>query len=354
MTTRNLKLFLKDYEKHVKEVLKPTNMQIKDLFKHWKDPEYWAHFAKKTRLPAPSPIQRAFPRIKRPESALDKIIRKPSDFPDSLSIKSIQRMHDAVAGRVIVYFLSNLPLIDKEIRESEIIEIHPEIKPVAYLTHDVTRRLGLEHLNRQTKESGYASLHYIVRFRESTVPLNERPWFEIQVRTLAEDIWGEVEHILGYKPEKKTSFAVRKQFQIISSQLTAIDEHFNLLYEELSRYQEEVTYPDNNPLNAENLPPVLSDLGVGCAQKEIDGLLKVLASRGFKTIGELRTASSPRKIDIIRNTYRNVKGRSPRNFEIVASLAGMHEIEEEKDAINAIKSQIAFLDAWEKLKKDFT
>jgi putative GTP pyrophosphokinase len=263
-------------------------------------------------------------------------------------------MHDAVAGRVVVYFLSNLPLIDREIRESEAVEICPDEPPIAYLGQDLAQRLGLGHMRRGTKDSGYASLHYILRFRQSSVPSEQRPWFEIQVRTLAEDLWGEIEHVLGYKPEKRTSFAVRRQFQIIGSQLTAIDEHFNLLFEELSRFQEEVTFADTNPLNAENLPPVLSELGIGCAQKEIDGLLKLLASRGSRTVGDLRDGGSPRRLEIIRNTYRNSEGRPPSNFELVAGIAAMRGLTDEHDMVAALRAQIDFLNAWEKLKPDVT
>ena len=217
-------------------------------------------------------------------------------------------MNKCWAGRVVVYFLSNLPLIDREIHNNELIELSQENPPIAYLSEDVLYRLGLTHLKRGQKDSGYASIHYILRFRTSSVSKDQRPWFELQVRTLAEHLWGEIEHILGYKPDKRTSFAVKKQFQIISSQLSSIDEHFNLLFEELSRFQEEVTYRDSDPLNAENFPAVLSEIGAGCAQKEIDGLLKLLNSRGIESVGTLREVATSKCMEIIRNTYWKHEG----------------------------------------------
>ena len=354
MDSHDRSQFLRVYEEYVRSTLAPTRDQIKSLFRQWKEPTYWARHARRTRLPAPSPVQRAFPRIKRPESVVDKILRKPSNFPDGLSFESIRRMQDAVAARVVVYFLSNLPLIHREIRESEILEISPDDSPVAYLSDDLAHRIGLSDLQRQRKDSGYLSLHYIVRFRESERSDVERPWFEIQVRTLAEDVWGEIEHVLGYKPEKRTSFAVRKTFQILSSQLNAIDEHFNLLYEELSRFQEEVNYPDTNPLNAENLPPVLNDLGVGCAQKEIDGLLKLLASRGFHVVGDLRKEASGRRLEIVRNTFRSTVGREPGNFEVVAGLAAIRGLLDVDTIAAAMRKQIEFLEASLKLQRNLS
>jgi putative GTP pyrophosphokinase len=349
--SEELNQFLEQYAQYVIDVLKPTEDEIKALFRSWTDTAYWGKSAQLSRLPSPSPIQFIRTRKKRPESVVDKILRKPSLFPDGLTLDSVRVMNDAVAARIVVYFLANLPLIHHEILNTEALEVCEERPPVAYLREDLTQRLGLAGIRRVTKDSGYASIHYTLRFRQSKVPKEQRPWFELQVRTVTEHVWGEIEHILGYKPNKRTSFAVRKQFQIISSELTAIDEHFNLLFEELSRYQQEVTYRENDPLNAENLPAVLSDIGIGCAQKEIDGLLKLLNSRGIESVGALTDIASPELIDIIRNIYRAYDRRTPDNFEIVASLAAAHGITEEAKIIAAIKTQIDFLKAWEELKK---
>jgi len=345
--------FLSAYQDYVRGTLAPTRTKIKELFKSWKEPTYWARPTSHNRLPSPSPIQRAFPRIKRPESVVDKILRKPTSYPDGLSINSVKIMNDAIAARIVVYFLSNLPLIDRELRESDLIEISSEEPPIAYLGSDLARRIGLGDLLIGEKVSGYASVHYIVRFRSPEGPEVIQPWFEIQIRTLAEDVWSEIEHVLGYKPEKRTSLAVRKQFQILSSQLTSIDEHFNLLFEELTRFQEEGDYADDSLLNAENLPPVLIDLGMGCAQKEIDGLLKLLASRGFLTVGDLRAGASGHRIEIVRNVFRNSEGREPGNFEIVAGIAAIRGVSDEEKIAALVRGQIAFLAAWLDLRDEF-
>jgi putative GTP pyrophosphokinase len=346
-----LRLFLTHYEDYAHSVLQPTEKEIRALFDTWSDQSFWAKYVHRSRLPTPSPIQSRRTRIKRPESIVDKILRKSSIFPDGISIESVRRMRDAVAGRIVVYFLSNLPLLDNEIRNNELLEVSKDEPPVAYLSQDILTRLQIKGLERQTKDSGYASIHYIVRLRQSVVPKGDRPYFEIQVRTLAEHLWGEVEHILGYKPGKKTTFAVRKQFQIISAQLTAIDEHFNLLFEELSRFQEEGSYQANDLLNAENLPAVLNDAGVGCAQREIDGLLKLLASRGFDSIGSFQEVASSKHVEIIRNAYRSSVGRSPDNFEVVACLAAIRGRKTESEIIEGIATQIDFLNAWEQIKE---
>ncbi len=79
--------------------------------------------------------------------------------------------------------------------------------------------------------------------------------------------------------------------------LERIDEHFNFLFEELSRFQEEGNFQDSDQLRCfENLPAVLSGVAgpQGVAQQEIDGLLKVHVSQGLRTVGELRSAATAR------------------------------------------------------------
>ncbi len=85
-----LKEFLGEYEKYYREVLVPTRSEIEDTFNPWKtDPDYWAAYSSKSKLPVPSPINRVWANIKRPESVVDKIFRKPVDFPDSLAPRSL-------------------------------------------------------------------------------------------------------------------------------------------------------------------------------------------------------------------------------------------------------------------------
>jgi putative GTP pyrophosphokinase len=336
--------FLEDYRQYAETTLEPIERQLKEVVAKWRSPDYWAAYSLSGRHPIPSPIQRIRTRIKRPESALDKILRKPEDYPDGLTLESLRRMPDTIGTRVVVFFLSQLALVDREIRNSQHIEISSVCPPIAYLSPQLHSQLGLEHIKRQEKESGYASIHYLLRLKSPST--SESPYFELQLRTLSEDLWGEIEHILGYKPGKRTSFAVRKQFKIISKNLEALDEHFNFLFEELSRFQEEVVFGDLDPLNAENLPHLLREVGLGCAQREIDGLLKLLFSRGIRTVQELREVATVRRIDLIRNTYLLEGGRPPINFEYVANLANLFGIEDEKETIERIRSHRDFLEFW--------
>lgn len=345
--------FLAAYRRYLDSILTPTKTDLEALFSDWRDPLYWARYASGSRRPAPSPIHRIHVRVKRPESAADKILRKPDRFPDGFQHSSLSRMRDAVGARIVVYFLDNLSMVDAELRNCQGLEISPDEPPVAYVGaqgEHFLKTTGIQAVIDQ-KSSGYVSIHYIARLRNSAIPLSERPWFEIQVRTLVEDAWAEVEHVLGYKPERKTSFAVRRQFQLISRHLQTIDEHFNFLYDELTRFQQEGLFRDVDLLNAENLPAVLSSVGIGCSQRELDGMLKLLSSRGVSTVGDLRSLCTSERIGWIRDAHREAEGREASNFELVASLAATRDAQTARETAERVKAQVEFLRAWDLWRK---
>jgi len=62
----------------------------------------------------------------------------------------------------------------------------------------------------ERKESFYTSIHYLIRPREDSFIC-----CEIQVRTLFEEIWGEVDHILNY-PIKIENYACREQILVLA------------------------------------------------------------------------------------------------------------------------------------------
>jgi GTP pyrophosphokinase len=347
--------FFEQYKNYVQNVLFPTEREVKAILREWKRPGHWRppsgpEDPRKLRLASPSPVQRVRTRVKRAESVEDKILRRRDVFTEGLCPASFRKMNDTVGARVILYFLSHMPLIDGELRKlDEYFEISQTESPKAYLPEELFHRLALP-LQRKEKESGYASIHYILRLKDSKVAVEDRPWFELQVRTITEDAWGEVEHVLGYKPEK-TTISVRRQFQIISKQLGAIDEHFNHLYTALTEVHEEVEYKDSDALDPRTLPPELTALGLGCAQNEIDGLLKVLVSRRMSTVAALRAVATPSRLDVVRHTFWNVEGRPPSNFEFIANLAAIAETNDQEEQIARIKDQISFLRAWESIRK---
>jgi putative GTP pyrophosphokinase len=340
--TDELNKFLAEYERYKEEVLNPTHDELIKFFKNWEKPEYWNKYTTGKGVATPSPIRMAMIRIKHPEKVVDKIFRKSDLFPNGLSKASLYHMNDAIGARVIAYFSSQLPLIDRELRNSKLIEISEDCPPEAFYDADILVRLGLSHIQQKHKESGYSSIHYTVRLRNGSIPRRKRPYFEIQVRTLAQELWCELEHVLSYKPEYRTHFSAKRRFQILSKEIGTIDEHFNLLYEDLIHNQEVASYQDSDMLTFENSPKVLMEIGVRCALTDLNPILKLLFSRNIKTIGDLLKIATPRRLDTIRNTYIASIGHAPDNLELISALAVLKGSKTKKIEIARIKSQIEY------------
>ena len=226
---------------------------------------------------------------------------------------------------------------------------------MAYVGCHHSRIPGLGHIGAVEKESGYTSIHYVLRLRDSKIPESDRPWFELQLRTLGQEWWSTMEHHLGYKPSKRTNMGAKRQFRVLSRMIGAIDEHFNLLYEELNRFQKETTYNAEDLLNAENLPAVLAELGISCAQRDINNILKFLYSRGVEMVADMRALATPSRLEMINNTYLAETGRAPLNLEVIAALAALRGVPSHERATHkAVLAQITYRGAWDSIRQEFT
>jgi putative GTP pyrophosphokinase len=340
-TADQLRNFLKAYQPYVETVAAPAEQEVRRVLSTLRNADTWSDmFPRGPQRAAPTPVYRYRTRIKRPESIVDKVERKPTNYPDGLTSATISRMYDVLGVRIVAFFLSDLPAIHRWITTQEVLELNVTEPPVAYMPSDLHRKLGLTGIARSEKPSGYQSLHYVARLRTS-IP-EQAPWFELQVRTLLEDAWAEIEHALGYKPERRTSFAVREQFGVLSKSLTALDEHFDLVRKELARFQDEVRFLDTDPINAENLPGILHETGIACPQDRIDSLLKILYSRDVTTIAKFRDIATRGNLELIGNVYREREGHEPNNFQTVACLASIRSAETKEERIARVEAQIEY------------
>ena len=148
--------------------------------------------------------------------------------------------------------------------------------------------------------------------------------------------------MLSYKPETRPFFSAKRRFQILSNEVSVIDEHFNLLYEELIHNQEIVTYKESDILTFENTPKVLSEIGVQCALTELNPILKTLFSRGIKTVRDFLRIATPVRLTTIRNTYVSITGHSPDNIELISTLSMLDKVESQVAEIERIKAHIQF------------
>lgn len=347
-SSNKLSYFLKEYSEYKKTILNPTVNEINDCLAEMNKSEFWDKYMTGKGVATPSPIRQIMSRVKQADKVVEKIFRKPKIFNDKLSIHSLRKMHDTIGLRIIVYFSSQLSLIDRELRNSNFFELDKDTPPEAFFEPEKLIRLGLSHIENKQKASGYTSIHYMVRLKESSVPLAERPVFEIQVRTLAQELWCELEHVLSYKPETRPNLSAKRRFQILSRDVSVIDEHFNLLYEELIHNQQIVKYKDTDILTFENTPKVLSEIGIQCALTELNPILRTLFSREIKTVGKFLKIASPLRLTTIRNNYVSITGHAPNNIEMISTLSILDDVASKEQEIEQIKGHIHFQNQYQK------
>lgn len=160
-------------------------------------------------------------RTKDPDHLYDKLKRKelkrlklnPENRPELVNSKNILEQLDDLVGVRLLH-----------LHTKQMFEIHPLIlkilaqnryvikeEPLVYIW-DNESKFFFENLGLRPVEHGemYTSVHYVV----SSAARPEMR-MELQVRTLMEEVWGEVSHSINY-PNETTSMSCREQLRVLA------------------------------------------------------------------------------------------------------------------------------------------
>lgn len=155
-------------------------------------------------------------RIKNPEHLIEKIIRKRIENNERIiDFKNYKdEITDLIGVRVLHLFKSEYSLINRNIREN--FQIAAAHTPIIYKRNgDVVRqRKSLDTFEIKDHPRGYRSIHYIL---ESTPTINTY-YIEVQVRTIFEEGWSEIDHKLLYPDNLKDSLL--NEFSMILNSLS--------------------------------------------------------------------------------------------------------------------------------------
>ena len=100
---------------------------------------------------------------------------------------------------------------------------------------------------------------------------------------------------------------------------------------------------------------MLSELGISCAQRDINNILKFLYSRGVEMLADLRVLATPNRLEMINNTYLAEVGRAPLNLEVIAAMAALKGVSTDEKAMHqAVQAQIAYRGTWDAIRQEFT
>lgn len=157
-------------------------------------------------------------RLKDPEHLKNKLIGKLIESKIKGVIFNItpenlfEKINDLAGIRVLHLYTRQIKTIDRIIRDILIEERYSLLEgPTARTWDDEYRKYFSDCGIRPIKsESLYTSVHYIVGSFSKT-----RITGEIQVRTLMEEVWGEVSHSVNY-PTENANFACREQIKVLA------------------------------------------------------------------------------------------------------------------------------------------
>ncbi|MGL4451897.1 MAG: RelA/SpoT domain-containing protein [Sarcina sp.] len=197
---------LKKYP-HTLKIIKENNINLKNLeeiygdYIKYKDSyENQAEFIANI-LRSNSNVHSVKSRIKETDRLIEKIVRKTKDRKEKygedfeFTVDNYKdEINDLIGVRVIHILKCEWEEIHKFINKTwNVIEITANVRDGDNTI--IFKELGIEVRSRP---SGYRSVHYLVEF----FPTSQRVIAEIQVRTIFEEGYGEIDHRLRYSHEK--------------------------------------------------------------------------------------------------------------------------------------------------------
>lgn len=161
-------------------------------------------------------------RLKERASYVEKCERKEYDRPEQIM--------DLAGIRVITHTTAEVE------RVCQVIE--REFQVDSENSGNKAREMGVDKV-------GYLSVHYVVHMSPERLGLPEYARFkglccEIQVRSLLQHAWAEIEHDRSYKFAGKLPEEIERRFHLVAGTLELMDHEFRALSEEIDAYAERV------------------------------------------------------------------------------------------------------------------
>ncbi len=235
-------------------------------------------------------------RLKDRTSLAKKLARPDKSYTDLFDVT------DLVGLRVTTYFE------DAVDRVGNLLE--------ARLPIDLSRSTD-KRRRRDANAFGYRSLHYVCRLAKGTgapkpeAALQASACCEVQIRTVLDHAWAEIEHDLGYKARDAVPAAARRRLTRLASLLELADQEFLAIRRDLEHYaktlperiavEEDAIALDRLSLEALLHCDEVRELDVAIAHtlgRDLGSepffppyLLRMLAFAGIRTVAEARAGA---------------------------------------------------------------
>lgn len=226
-------------------------------------------------------------RVKESSSLQEKIEKKGEKYT------CLEDITDIVGSRIITYYSDEVDKIAKIIEKEFIVDDN----------NTIDKRKSMD-----PDRFGYMSLHYVCQFSTNRTSLPEYSRFkdrkfEIQIRSVLQHTWAEIEHDAGYKSQIGIPRDIKRNFSLLSGLLELADDEFIRIREKLSDYKKTVSESLQKDCDEEILIDNISLKEYLKMNKDISEL----NSRIFE-INNFKEKPVSSLEDIIQNlTYLNVK-----------------------------------------------
>lgn len=166
---------------------------------------------------------------------------------------------------------------------------------------------------------GYLSFHYVVQLSNSRSKLVEYKRFselrfEIQIRSILQHAWAEIEHDLGYKAEGTAPSEIKRSFSRLAGLLELADEEFERIREKLNVYDTHV----NEVIDSAPQTLMLDQSTVAAALRKEDILLNLDQAIARADNSKLNENFS---IDYVSSETRQLKTLGVKDIESLLKIA---------------------------------
>ena len=165
-------------------------------------------------------------RVKDRKSISDKINKSAED-----KYHCLDDIEDICGNRIITYFPDEVDAVAAIIQNEFDIDYNSSVDKRAILDPD---------------RFGYLSLHYIAKLSKQRLRLTEYTRFkkcrtEIQIRSILQHTWAEIEHDLGYKTKLAVPRHIRRRFSQLAGLLELADDTFVQIRNTLADYESNIS-----------------------------------------------------------------------------------------------------------------
>jgi len=162
-----------------------------------------------------NPIHHIDSRLKSRNSIAEKLRRK--ELPATIEAAE-ENLTDIAGIRVICNYLDDIYLVARLLTRQRDVEL---VEEKDYILNP--------------KESGYRSLHLVIRIPVFLSSHSEMVPVEVQIRTIAMDFWATLEHQLRYKSDHETTQNLRRRLQKCAETSAALDAEMQEIYREINK-----------------------------------------------------------------------------------------------------------------------